>query len=348
MFRQIRIRLVVQNTLVFFFIFLLSGSGLYLYMQHRLIEQVDSSMKQTDFPFSLKQAERGAATIRPNGGGAVNLRVVYLMWNEDGKLVQQLPEQAVADEDMELFHQALGEPKPTTLHSGDHAYRVSTVSLKHPILLRIPKQPFSDDPQEQLASLAPNAVSKVQFVRNIDTEQNTLNRLLMVLITGVVGGVGVALLAGFYLAGRALVPIRTSWEKQQQFVADASHELRTPLAVVQSHTELLLRHPDHTIAEESPKVAVIYKESKRMSKLVSDLLTLARSDSNQLEIERKPLLLDQTLGDVTEQFQQLAEVKEIEMQSHIAESIPWEADEARLRQLFVILLDNAIKFTPEG
>jgi two-component system sensor histidine kinase CiaH len=190
-------------------------------------------------------------------------------------------------------------------------------------------------------------VAKVQFVRNIDSEQAILDRLLTVLVAGTLIGGAVTILAGFFLAGRALVPIRISWEKQQQFVADASHELRTPLAVIQSQAELLFRHPDRTIEAESEKISTVLKETRRMSKLVSDLLTLARSDSNQMEIERKPLLLDRLLADVSWQFAQMAELKGIKLTTDLQPGIHLEADEARLRQLLVILLDNALKYTAE-
>lgn len=160
-----------------------------------------------------------------------------------------------------------------------------------------------------------------------------------------VAGVLFSILAGFYLAGRSLVPIRRSWDKQQQFVADASHELRTPTSVIQTRAELLFRHPQHTIEQESQNIALILKESKRMGKLIDDLLTLARTDSNQLQINAATIPLHPILEDLAEQFELLAETKSIRIRSHFQPSVIW-GDENRLRQLFVILLDNALKFTP--
>jgi two-component system, OmpR family, sensor histidine kinase CiaH len=158
----------------------------------------------------------------------------------------------------------------------------------------------------------------------------------------------IAVIAGFYLANRALIPIRRSLEKQQQFVSDASHELRTPLSVIQAHAELMLRHPDRTIEQDSKHVSTVLQEARRMSKLVGGLLTLARSDSNQLDLERRPIQFDRIVQECVSKMQMLAEVKEIILNAEIDANIPMNADEERLHQLLVTVLDNAIKYTPEG
>jgi len=143
-----------------------------------------------------------------------------------------------------------------------------------------------------------------------------------------------------------LIPIQQSWEQQQQFVADASHELRTPLTIIQTHSELLLRRPDRSIEQESKWVSTILQEATRMSKLVGHLLTLARSDSNQLEIERRPLRLDQVLLKVVRQLEPLVKMKEIMLRVDIDGPIDWQADEERLHQLFVILLVTPFRDSP--
>jgi signal transduction histidine kinase len=177
----------------------------------------------------------------------------------------------------------------------------------------------------------------------------TLHSLMWDIAAGVVAGVVISIFAGLFLAGRALIPIRNSWEKQQRFVADASHELRTPTAVIHAQTELLFRYPTHSIEQESPNIAVILKESKRMSKLLDDLLTLARSDSNQLEIQSSAIALDSLMREISEQFRLLASTKEIDIITEIQEPLSLWGDEGRIRQLLIILLDNALKYTsPTG
>ncbi|MNT17714.1 Alkaline phosphatase synthesis sensor protein PhoR [compost metagenome] len=98
----------------------------------------------------------------------------------------------------------------------------------------------------------------------------------------------------------------------------------------------------------SPDIAVILKESKRMSKLLEDLLTLARSDSNQLQIQPTLFQLNALIRELTRQFSLLANTKEIDIEVELQEPLSLWGDESRIRQLLVILLDNALKYTPES
>lgn len=92
-----------------------------------------------------------------------------------------------------------------------------------------------------------------QLIYNLAPEQNMLSSLLYVVVIGDIVSIVIAIIVGWFLARRALIPIQVSWEKQQQFIADASHELRTPLTAIMVNLERLFRHPDHTIEQESEK-----------------------------------------------------------------------------------------------
>ena len=172
---------------------------------------------------------------------------------------------------------------------------------------------------------------------------------LMLMIWILIGcSLGISLIAGYLLAKRALIPIQASWERQRQFAADASHELRTPLSVMQLHLERLFRFPDRTIEEESQPIAVLIEETKRMNKLVSDLMLLARSDSNEPVLLLQPLDLTELVNIVVQQFQIAAEQKGISLSSSVHTPMRMNGDRERLLQLLVILLDNAVKYTPSG
>ncbi|XID95986.1 sensor histidine kinase [Paenibacillaceae bacterium WGS1546] len=187
-----------------------------------------------------------------------------------------------------------------------------------------------------------------QFLVNVSAEFGMLRRLQFILILGGLLGLGIAAGAGFYLANRSLVPVRNALDRQQQFVSDASHELRTPLSVIQAHAELLLRHPERTIEQDSKHVSTVLQEARRMSRLVGGLLTLARTDSNEQDLDLKRVELDKIAQECVAKMRMLAEVKDIILNADIEGPIPMNADEERLHQLFTILLDNAIKYTPEG
>lgn len=151
----------------------------------------------------------------------------------------------------------------------------------------------------------------------------------------------------FFLAGRALIPIQNSWEKQQQFVSDASHELRTPLAVIQSKTDVLFQSPSATIEEKAVDISTISKECRRLSKLVSNLLLLARSDSNQIEMEKKTFELDKLLEEIINPYKEIASYQEKAMILKVERDITFMGDRERIHQMMVILLDNAMKYTNE-
>lgn len=334
MFHKIRLQLTAMNALVLFIMLVVSGFSLYGYMEHRLYEGIDGSLHS-----AAKEFMKPGSALPPDRPlrRLVDQQAIALFWSNQGEVVAQAPEQAVYEEDVEVFRAVLDRfHEPQTVTLSQHNYRTLSLPLDKPLLIIPP------------GGIGGYKITSLQLVRNIDSEQEILDRLLMVLIIGCCIGVGVTVWAGFFLAGRALIPIKISWEKQQQFVADASHELRTPLAVIRSHGELMLRHPTQTVQDQSQNISVVLRESKRMSKLVADLLTLARGDSDQLEITRKPLELDLILQDLAEQFTALAEIEGIELQTDIANGLRLDADEERMRQLFVILIDNALKYTEQG
>jgi len=187
-----------------------------------------------------------------------------------------------------------------------------------------------------------------QFIRSTNPEKSMLNRLIIIMTLGVLAGSIFAILAGYFLAGRALVPIQKSWESQQQFVSDASHELRTPLAVIQSRTDLLFQEPDATIQEKAIDISVISKETRRLNKLVTSLLTLARSDSNQMEISKQEFALDVLIQEVIDQYADIAEFQGKRIYTDTITPIKLIGDKERIHQLLVILVDNSMKFTDEG
>lgn len=187
----------------------------------------------------------------------------------------------------------------------------------------------------------------IHIGRSLDSRDHQLSTLAWVM--GVGGGIGVILsmAGGFWLAGRTLVPIRNSLEKQRQFVSDASHELRTPVAVIRANNELLLRHPEQTVGENQDSVEAIDHESVHMTRLIEDLLTLARADEGRLPLQRENFDLTEMLTDVARGLGPVAEKRQVKLSTEL-EPAEVNADRQRIRQTATILLDNALKYTPKG
>ena len=139
--------------------------------------------------------------------------------------------------------------------------------------------------------------------------------------------------------------VEEAFIRQGQFAQDASHELRTPLAVLQGNTDLLARWGKDDPGTRDKCIAAIQRQVDYMHHLVANLLFLSRGDRGVQTPERKPVALSDTLFEVVEERRQFdrAHVYALE-----AEDVRLLADDSLIRQLTLILLDNAAKYTPEG
>lgn len=138
--------------------------------------------------------------------------------------------------------------------------------------------------------------------------------------------------------------IEAVFETQRRFVADASHELRTPLTAIRGNADLMrIAPPD----EREECLTTIRKEAVRMTRLVNDLLLLAEAEAGQGQIHLVPTALDDVLLDVYGSARALAEGK-VELILESADQVTVNGDSDRLKQLLLNLIDNAVKFTPDG
>lgn len=152
----------------------------------------------------------------------------------------------------------------------------------------------------------------------------------------------------WFFTGRLLLPLKENHQKQIQFTASASHELRAPLAVMLSGTEALEKAEN--AAERKHFIHMMQSEGLRMQHLISDLLLLSHSDSNTLSIRPVSCQPDLLLLDAYEKYEIPARKKKLSLLLHLPEQqLPsCLADPERIAQIFSILLDNAISYTPEG
>lgn len=140
-----------------------------------------------------------------------------------------------------------------------------------------------------------------------------------------------------------LESLEAAYQVQHQFVADASHELRAPLTVIQGNLELVRRQTNMSDVERSEALKAAEDETTRLARLVSELLTLARADAG-LPIKCYPVELDSLVLDVFHSARQLASGQTLTLEPF--EPVSVIGDEDRLKQLLLVLLDNALKYTP--
>ncbi len=140
-----------------------------------------------------------------------------------------------------------------------------------------------------------------------------------------------------------LAALEQSYEAQRRFVADASHELRAPLTAIQGNLELLRRHPEKPPAEQREALGEADQEARRLSRLVADLLSLARADAG-MSLRRRRVELDRVLLDAFAAARHLARGQSLGIGA--LEPALVEGDPDRLKELLLVLLDNALKYTP--
>ena len=145
----------------------------------------------------------------------------------------------------------------------------------------------------------------------------------------------------YYLSSLSMRPIILSWRRQKEFVENASHELRTPLTIIQNSLEHLFTKPNHTIIEESESIAQALSETRRLTGLTSDLLTIARNDSDQQLLSKQMINTQEYI----EPFQEMATIDGKEFILHNDATLEVPIDEKKIHQVLVILLDNALKYT---
>jgi signal transduction histidine kinase len=181
----------------------------------------------------------------------------------------------------------------------------------------------------------------VQVARSLEPEEDALHGLLRNMLLGAAACVAVAAVGGWFLAGKSLAPVAAAFERQQTFVADASHELRTPLAVIRANAEFLQGEQPR-----SEEAAEILAETDRLASLVDALLALVRGQAGSAD--ERAVDLGELVTASASAMLPLAGDRKVTLDVEAAPGMQVRGDPDQLRQLVVILVDNALRYTPEG
>lgn len=182
----------------------------------------------------------------------------------------------------------------------------------------------------------------------ISREKSMLSNLIITFIYVGVLALFIIFFISLYFANRAIKPVSEAWEKQNRFIADASHELKTPLTVINTNADVLLSHSDSTIGEEKKWIYYIKDEAQRMTRLTNDLLLLARLDNGNNEMQKTEFSLSETVETVILTMEAVLYENNLKFTSDIAEGIKICGNPDSIKQLVMILMDNAVKYTPKG
>jgi two-component system sensor histidine kinase CiaH len=326
LFARIRWRLVGWNMLILGLILVLLGTSVYAALSRSLLDEVDRNLFSRSeqagpslFPPPRRPGDQGGGGPR-RGPEGYSGGVFYLALLPDGSILAN-PQQVTTSD---LTWPQSREATFATIQLGDG-------DLARVVLRRQPDG------------------GMLVVGQSLDPEQTALRTLLLVLVGG--GGLGLllSLAAAWFLSGRALIPIQQAFKRQQEFVADASHELRTPLTVLRSATDLLNQHRDEPLERNGELFDDVRGEIARMERLAQDLLTLARSGTAGLELMTAPLEIVDVAAEVVRRTTPLAQGEGVQLTLRAEpQASTVEADPDRMQQVFLILIDNAIKHTLPG
>ncbi|MCI9061976.1 sensor histidine kinase [Romboutsia sp.] len=188
---------------------------------------------------------------------------------------------------------------------------------------------------------------QIQIIRNIDSEISSLRQLIFVFIIGILISLIITYYLAIYLTKKALVPIETAWNNQAKFIQDASHELRTPISIISSKLERMLKHPNRTISDEVETIADAMSEIRRSKKMISDLLSLTKEEAI-IKLSIKEINIRNFIDDICEDYIDIADIqnKKFDINFNLKNETIF-TDENKLRQLLLIFIDNAFKYTKE-
>jgi signal transduction histidine kinase len=212
-----------------------------------------------------------------------------------------------------------------------------TVQLPDAGEVRVTLIPYDAGPDHRLFAAGAST-------REVDAALAAVRRFALVLLPVTL------LLTAFvfsYYCNQLLARIDAVVRQLRQFVSDASHELRTPLSVLQGETELLLARP-RTTAEYENATRIIDSELKKLNRMVDGLFTLSMADAGQFRIAPEPVYLEEILEESCGLAAPLADHKRIRIERDLQNDVLLNGDPIFLRQLFLIFIDNAIKYSPAG
>jgi signal transduction histidine kinase len=341
MFRAARQRLVAWNVLVLSIIVAVFGGVVYAFYSSQIYNSADAQLRS--------QADRIGHYLAEHGGDLTSLTFSY--------------NSPFDRENRTIWANTLGQVNATTDCSTANIFGFSCPKdAFHLASLDGVRQALADgsdlrttsfrgEPQRVLTYVYPQTgapLAVFQISRSVQAEENSLQTVKRLLTLGGLLGIILAGFGSFFLANRALVPIRKAFARQRQFTADASHELRTPLALIRANAEMLCRHGEQLPHGDTELISEIIHETDHLNRLVSDLLTLARADSEKVKLTTKPVDFRALVSEVHEDLQRIAESRGIGSSASLNGQVTVDGDEVRLRQLILILLDNALKYTDPG
>lgn len=327
---RLRLRLTIWYVATFGLIVLFLGAGLFAVIRYQLSQQLDASLH------SATQELVRAARIREVEAAAAR-----------GRIIDAVDELNVPDRTLYLLDSRGNPVKPDTASdwigsAARQAAKVGQITVE---------RDTPNDATLRLHALRFRLTSGRTLVAVAVADKVELEDGYADLIAAFAAAAFVALVlvaaGGFLLVRKSTAPIERSMIFMRRFMADAAHELRTPITVLRTRAEVALQQP-RDAAHYVSALHGVEAEARRLGGIVDSLLVLARADSGERQIERERFFLDDVAIDAAGAERLVAREKGVEVTVEEFEEAPVVGDPSLVRQLIMILLDNAVKFTDRG
>jgi two-component system sensor histidine kinase CiaH len=324
MFVRARLRLMALNLLVMALVIAVLGGVVLALLQRALMLQTTRLVED--------EVNGAAAELREGDSGELRARVsafagesFTVVWDPSGTAV-------LAPAGAPL---AQLEPPARRALAGHADTRVVELAGDHDTLLA--SRPVYRGGGE---------IGVVQVGRSLGPVHVVEEQALAIVAAASASALALGVLVSWFLAGRALVPIRAALERQRRFTADASHELRTPLTIIDAGLQVMVRHPERSVAEHEDVLQSLGTETRRMGRLVSELLAIARADSGTARLRLADVDVDRVVREAVGDSAGLVAGPPLRVE--VASAGVARVDGDRVRQLLLILFDNARRHSPPG
>ena len=325
---RLRLRLTAWYAATFGLILLLLGGGLFLTIRSQMSRHLDDSLRLAvgELMRAARIRELEARTARGAVVDAVDElhipdRALYLLAT-DGSLVKP----PVADAWIEAAAR-------TAAQRGSVDREVSLAGRR----LRLHAERFT----------VPGRTYVGAAVADVVELEDQYAALIGAFGAAALAGLVLVAAGGWLLVRKSTGPVEASMETMRRFMADAAHELRTPITVLRSQAEVALQR-ERDAEGYAAALRRVESEAERLGATVEDLLTLARADAGERPVERRRVFLDDLALDAASGARALATKRGVALEVGRFEEAVVTGDPALLRQLLMIVLDNAVKFTPGG
>ena len=325
MFRKLRLKLMLVNLSVIALLFVLLITGTYFFVRGQMVQGGRHMMSKLSHDLVAGNFKGFPPDRDQEDDGPPRPMVFFIKTNPAGDIIQTSPLAPLTKSQLSRFSlqaQETGETRGSLIfEQNEYHYQIAPVADDQGVFI---------------------------IFQDFQHDRNLLAALVTSLsITGIVCMI-LSFFGSLFMANKAMVPIRKSWQQQKEFLADASHEFRTPLTIIQTNLEIVRDNPEETVLSQEHWLNNIYEETLCMTKLVESLLFLARADSHQQLLATNHFLLNQTIIIAAELFRPVAASQGVTLDLQVNTQISYCGDETKLRQVVGILLDNAIRHTPTG